>query len=80
MRGLAVLGSTSLVRDDRDLPTGSDIQSETILQPDAPLYAGQSLFLIANTTDGSRGDDVTIEGFVVEAIDGPFPERFHTFP
>ena len=71
--GLAVLGSTALVRDERGLPTGSAPLSDTILMPDAPMGPNQSLFLIANTSDGSLGNDVTIDGFVLDGIGGAYP-------
>ena len=117
--GLSVLGSTSLVRDARGLPTGSNAESETLLRADGLLRTDQSLFLIANTTDsgpgsarssrrsnrchprnearrapserpaarvhtrkrcGSQGNDVTVDGFVLDGKGGPFSQAFPHFP
>jgi hypothetical protein len=70
---LAVLGSTVLVRDDRGLPTGSEPESETILEPDQSLGQNQSLFLVARTADGAVGNGVTVDGFVLDGTEGPYP-------
>ena len=64
---LAVLGSTMLVRDDRGLPSATEPGSETILAPDPPLVPDQSLVLVTRTADGTVGNRVTLEGFVLDA-------------
>ncbi len=67
---LVLRGGTVLDEDSLGLPTGTDAESETIITADRALGLGQSLLLIAPTTDGMDGNRVTVAGFVLDAISG----------
>jgi hypothetical protein len=64
---LTLRGETTLIEDDRGLPTGTETGTETVITSDRPLALGQSLLLIAPTTDGMEPNDVTVSGFVLDA-------------
>jgi hypothetical protein len=64
---LALRGETSLIEDDGGLPTGTDTGTETVITSDVPLALGQSLLVVAPTTDGMEPNDVTVSGFVLDA-------------
>jgi hypothetical protein len=64
---LALRGETTLTEDDRGLPTGTETDTETVITSDRPLALGQSLLLIAPTTDGMEPHDVTVSELVLDA-------------
>jgi len=70
---LAILGATTLVRDERGLPTAAAPDGATVLEPDRTLAPNQYLFLVTRTADGAAGNDVTIDGFVLDGHGGDFP-------
>lgn len=65
---LSLYGGTILNEDSLGLPAGTEPESETIITADRALGLGQSLLLIAPTTDGMNGNGVTIAGFVLDAL------------
>ena len=67
---LSLYGGTILDEDRLGLPEGTEPESERIITADRALGLGQSLLLIAPTTDGMNGNRVTIAGFVLDAISG----------
>ncbi|HZR84546.1 MAG TPA: right-handed parallel beta-helix repeat-containing protein [Candidatus Binatia bacterium] len=70
---LTLLGSTVLTRDERGLATETLPGSESIVAPDVALRPNQYLVLVTRTADGSRGDGVTLDGFVFDGKLGDLP-------
>ncbi len=65
---LSLEGATELDEDADGLPTGTyPLESETFLTTDLHLSPGQTLLLIATTTDGMAGNGVSVSGFVMDA-------------
>ncbi|HXN21499.1 MAG TPA: hypothetical protein VOA41_02000 [Candidatus Dormibacteraeota bacterium] len=68
---LNLAGGTELDEDARGLPTGTyPPDSETLLTTadvTTGLLRGQMLLLIATTTDGMAGNEVSVSGFVMDA-------------
>src|SRR6266852_4955682 len=65
---LSLEGATELDEDANGLPTGTyPLESETFLTTDLHLSPGQTLLLIATTTDGMAGNGVSVSGFVMDA-------------
>jgi len=65
---LSLEGGTELDEDEDGLPTGTyPLESETFLTTDLHLSPGQTLLLIATTTDGMAGNGVSVSGFVMDA-------------
>src|SRR5713101_2842279 len=69
---LSLEGGTELEEDADGLPTGTyPPESETSLtiemcEPACPLIRGQTLLLIATTTDGMAGNRISVSGFVID--------------
>jgi hypothetical protein len=65
---LSLEGATAFDEDGDGLLTGTyPPASETLLTTDLSLSRGQMLLLIASTTDGMAGNQVSISGFVTDA-------------
>ena len=66
---LKLSGATKLQNDASDLPTGAQPGTETVITTDEVISSPNftaSLILVAPTTDGGRGDSVTVSGFILD--------------
>jgi hypothetical protein len=66
---LSLFGSTHLVLDERGLPTGAE-PGGTTLRVDVWLLSLQTLVLLTRTSADAIGNEVTLEGFSFEGIQG----------
>ena len=65
---LSLEGATAFDEDGHGLLTGTyPPETETLVTTDLPLTRGQMLLLIASTTDGMAGNQVSVSGFVTDA-------------
>lgn len=68
--GLKLEGSTSMLLDDDDLPTGV-IEPASLLTAQPPLATGQSLLVIARTSPQLSGLSVEISRFKIDVGNAP---------
>ncbi len=64
---MTLRGETTFTHDDGGLPTGTEAGTETVITSDRPLALGQSILLIAPTTDGMQPTDVTVSDLILDA-------------